>query len=213
MGSDSAADARVIEDTRRWVEKAVIGLGLCPFASAVYVADGVRFKVTAERTAAGLLGVLRSELHLLAAAAPRRWETTLLIHPWVLQDFIEFNEFLSVCDGAVAEEGLEGEIQVASFHPQYQFAGTRSDDIENHTNRSPYPTLHLLREDSVERALDTVADPDAIYLGNIRRMRELGLDGWQALWSEQGAVCERPTQGDADGGGPDKGGPDGSGPG
>lgn len=179
------ADARVIENTRRWVERAVIGLGLCPFAAAVYLADGVRFKVSAERSAAGLLGELRSELQLLHASAPRRVETTLLIHPWVLQDFVEFNDFLSICDGAVAEEGLEGEIQVASFHPQYQFAGTRPDDIENCTNRSPYPTLHLLREDSVERALDTVPDPDAIYLENIRRLQALGEEGWRALWTDR----------------------------
>jgi hypothetical protein len=102
----------------------------------------------------------------------------------VLTDFIEFNDFLQLCDATVADLGLEGEIQVASFHPQYQFAGTRPDDIENHTNRSPFPTLHLLREASVERALAAVPDPDSIYQNNIRRLRELGYAGWQALWTQ-----------------------------
>ena len=167
------------------MEKAVIGLALCPFAEGVYRSGGVRFQVCEQRSAAGLLADLRSELSLLYATDPRIFETTLLIHPWVLTDFIEFNDFLQLCDATVADLGLEGEIQVASFHPQYQFAGTRPDDIENHTNRSPFPTLHLLREASVERALAAVPDPDSIYQNNIRRLRELGYAGWQALWTRE----------------------------
>jgi len=167
------------------VEKAVVGLGLCPFAEGVYRSGGVRFHVSGQRSAAGLLGELRSELNFLHASDPRVCETTLLIHPRVLTDFTEFNDFLALCDATVADLGLEGEIQVASFHPQYQFAGTRPEDIENHTNRSPFPTLHLLREASVERALAGVADPDSIYLNNIRRLRELGHAGWQALWTDE----------------------------
>ena len=167
------------------MEKAVIGLGLCPFAEGVYRAGGVRFQVSEQRSAAGLLEELRSELNLLHASDPRVFETTLLIHPWVLTDFIEFNDFLQLCDTTVADLDLEGEIQVASFHPQYQFAGTQPDDIENHTNRSPFPTLHLLREASVERALEAVSDPDSIYRNNIRRLRELGYAGWQALWTDE----------------------------
>ncbi len=174
----------VIEETRRWVEKAVIGLGLCPFADAVYRSGGVRFHVSEQRSAAGLLQELRSELNFLQASDPRICETTLLIHPWVLTDFIEFNDFLQLCDATVADLDLEGELQVASFHPQYQFAGTQPQDIENHTNRSPFPTLHLLREASVERALAAVPDPDSIYRNNIRRLRELGYAGWQALWKD-----------------------------
>jgi len=166
------------------VERAVIGLGLCPFAEGVYRAGGVRFQVSEQRSAAGLLDELRAELDFLHVSDPRVCETTLLIHPWVLTDFIEFNDFLALCDATVAELDLEGEIQVASFHPQYQFAGTRAQDIENHTNRSPYPTLHLLREASVERAVATVPDPDSIYRNNIRRLRELGFAGWQALWKD-----------------------------
>jgi hypothetical protein len=175
----------IIDATRRWVERAVIGLGLCPFAESVYLRNGVRFHVSEQRSAAGLLDELRSELMHLHTADTRQCETTLLIHPWVLNDFIEFNDFLQICDEAVVDLDLEGEIQVASFHPQYQFAGTEPDDIENHTNRSPYPTLHLLREASVERVLTAIADPDAIYQNNIRRLRELGLDGWEALWTDK----------------------------
>jgi hypothetical protein len=172
----------IIRATRRWVERAVIGLGLCPFAEGVYRDARVRFKVSGQRSAAGLLGELRSELLHLHEVGAQSCETTLLIHPWVLTDFMEFNDFLQICDATVAELGLEGEIQVASFHPQYQFAGTRPDDIGNYTNRSPHPTLHLLREASVESALMGVADPDAIYENNILRLEALGRDGWDALW-------------------------------
>jgi len=142
----------------------------------------VRFHVSERRSAAGLLEDLRQELAHLHTVPAEDCETTLLIHPWVLTDFIEFNDFLQICDATVAELGLEGELQVASFHPQYQFADTQAEDIGNYTNRSPYPTLHLLREASVERALGTVADPDAIYERNILRLRTLGHEGWRALW-------------------------------
>jgi hypothetical protein len=174
----------VIASTLRWVEKSVIGLDLCPFAENPYRSGRVRFYVSEQRSAAGLLEDLKSELTRLAAADPAQCETTLLIHPWVLTDFVEYNNFLEVCDGAVAELDLEGELQVASFHPQYQFAGTQPGDIENYTNRSPYPTLHLLREASVERAVAAVGDTDEIYLRNIRTLRILGHAGWQRLWSD-----------------------------
>ena len=159
----------IILETRRWVERAVIGLGLCPFAESVYRADRIRFQVSGQRSAAGLLEDLRTELAHLHRAQPGQVETTLLIHPWVLNDFIEFNDFLQICDDAVVDLDLEGEIQVASFHPQYQFTGTRPEDIENHTNRSPYPTLHLLREASIERVLAQYPNPDSIYENNIER--------------------------------------------
>jgi uncharacterized protein len=172
----------VIAATRRWVERSVIGLNLCPFAENPYRGGRVRFHVTEQRSAAGLLEDLKSELTRLAAADPAQCETTLLIHPWVLADFVEYNDFLEVCDSAVAELDLEGELQVASFHPQYQFAGTQPEDIENYTNRSPFPILHLLREASVERAVAAVGDADEIYLRNIRTLRLLGHAGWQRLW-------------------------------
>jgi hypothetical protein len=166
------------------VERAVIGLNLCPFAESVYRTDRVRFFVSEQRSAAGLLAELGEELTRLRDSDPQKCETTLLIHPWVLNDFIEFNDFLQICDDAVAELDLEGEIQVASFHPQYQFAGTQPDDIDNHTNRSPYPTLHLLREASIERVLTGLQDPASIYEDNIRRLRKLGRAGWDALWTK-----------------------------
>jgi hypothetical protein len=174
----------IVAATRLWVERAVIGLGLCPFAESVYRSDGVRFYVSEQRTAAALLDELRSEIRYLHGADPRQCETTLLIHPWVLTDFVEFNDFLQICDATVLELDLEGEIQVASFHPRYQFAGTQPDDIENYTNRSPYPILHLLREASVERALENLPNPESIYENNIRRLRGLGIGGWRALWSD-----------------------------
>ena len=131
----------------------MIGLNLCPFAESVYRGGRVRFHVSEQRSASGLLEELRVELAELHAADPLRCETTLLIHPWVLTDFIEYNDFLDVCEATIAQLDLEGELQVASFHPQYQFSGTGPADIENFTNRSPYPMLHLLREASIERAI------------------------------------------------------------
>jgi hypothetical protein len=162
----------------------VIGLNLCPFAENPYRGNRVRFHISEQRSAAGLLEDLRSELSQLALADPEDRETTLLIHPWVLSDFIEYNDFLEVCDEAVLQLDLEGVLQVASFHPQYQFSGSQPDDIENYTNRSPYPMLHLLREASVERAVAAVGDTEQIYRRNIRTLRALGHAGWRRLWIE-----------------------------
>lgn len=162
----------------------MIGLNLCPFAEGVYRAGRVRFRVSEQRSAAGLLEELCFELTALQAADPQACETTLLIHPRVLADFIEYNEFLDVCDTTLAQLGLEGELQVASFHPQYQFAGTGPEDVENCTNRSPYPMLQVLREASIERAIAAVPDTDEIYRRNIRTMRDLGLAGWRKLWRD-----------------------------
>ena len=172
----------IVAATRLWLERSVIGLNLCPFAESAYRADRVRFRVSEQRSASALLDDLRSELLELQAADPLRCETSLLIHPWVLTDFIEYNDFLDVCEAAIVELGLEGELQVASFHPRYRFAGTQSEDIENYTNRSPYPMLHLLREASIERAVAAVPDPGEIYRRNIRTLRELGHAGWRRLW-------------------------------
>ncbi len=174
----------IIAATRRWLERSVIGLNLCPFAEGVYRGGRVRMRVSDSRTASGLLAELRSELTGLHAADPGQCETTLLIHPWVLADFVEYNDFLEVCEAAIVELGLEGELQVASFHPRYQFEGTESEDIENYTNRSPYPMLHLLREASIERAIAAVPDIDEVYRRNIRTLRGLGHEGWQRLWRD-----------------------------
>jgi uncharacterized protein len=174
----------IIAATRRWLEKSVIGLNLCPFAAGPYRDNRVYFRVSEQRTKSGLLEDLRSELIELHAADPLRRETTLLIHPSVLADFAEYNDFLEICDAAVDDLGLEGELQVASFHPRYQFADTQPEDIENFTNRSPYPMLHLLREASVERAIAAAGDADEIYRRNIRTLRKLGHLGWQRLWRD-----------------------------
>ncbi|MDN3575341.1 DUF1415 domain-containing protein [Chitinimonas viridis] len=171
----------VITATRDWLEKAVIGLNLCPFAKAVYVKQQVRLVVSEARNLDALLEDLDRELDRLAEADPEELDTTLLIHPYILNDFLDYNEFLDVADGVVAEHELEGVIQIASFHPKYQFADTEPDDISNYSNRSPYPTLHLLREDSIDRAVAAFPDAADIFEKNIATLRELGQTGWDAL--------------------------------
>jgi hypothetical protein len=174
------ADAMAaVASTRAWLEKAVIGLDLCPFARAVQ--DRVRYAVSPAEEPADLLADLAAELRVLAEADPGEIETTLLIHPRVLADFLDYNDFLDDADDVLAELGLEGVVQIASFHPGYQFAGAGPDDIENYTNRSPYPMLHLLREESVERAVETFPDTSRIYEKNIETLRRLGHEGWRRL--------------------------------
>lgn len=177
----TATAEEIVLATRDWLEKAVIGLDLCPFAKAVHLRGQIRYVVSEAETPRDLLEDLAEELQLLAAADPGEVDTTLLIHPRVLADFLDYNDFLGVAEETVAELGLEGEIQVASFHPCYQFAGTAPDDVENYTNRSPYPILHLLREASVERALDAFPEAAQIYEKNIETMRRLGQAGWRRL--------------------------------
>ena len=174
-------DDAVIAATRKWLEQAVIGLNLCPFARAVYAGDRIRYAVSRATTPEALLQALADELQALAAADETRLETTLLVHPQVMGDFLEFNDFLGLADALVADLGFEGVLQVASFHPRYQFAGTEPDDITNCSNRSPYPTLHLLRESSVERAVAAHPDTDRIYRDNIETLRRLGREGWERL--------------------------------
>lgn len=170
-----------INHTRAWVNRAVIGLNLCPFAKAPQVKGQVRYVLSEASEHQALLAGLIDELKLLAETPADRIETTLLVHPQVLGDFADYNDFLGLAEAAVAELGLEGVIQVASFHPRYQFAGTAPDDLGNATNRSPYPTLHLLRERSIERAVATMDDTDAIVEANIDTLRRMGRAGWQAL--------------------------------
>jgi len=178
---DAATTASVIASTQRWLERAVIGLNLCPFAKAVYVKRQIRYAVTAAATAEALLAELRHELELLGQANPEEVDTTLLIHPRVMTDFIEFNFFLQEADAAIRKLGQEGSLQIASFHPAYEFAGSAPDDIANCTNRSPQPTLHLLREASIDRAVAAFPDAAAIYERNIETLRRLGHDGWDRL--------------------------------
>jgi hypothetical protein len=171
----------IIQETRDWVEKAVIGLNLCPFAKPVHVAGRIRYAVSRAETPEALLADLLVELRTIAAADPDDIETTLLIHPQVLADFLDYNDFLGVADAALEDLDLVGEIQVASFHPDYQFEGTAPDDIENYTNRSPYPILHLLREASIEEAVAAFPETDRIYKANIETLRKLGHDGLRRL--------------------------------
>ena len=161
----------------------MIGLNLCPFAKAVHVKRQIRYAVTAATTAEALLAELRHELELLAQADPEEIETTLLIHPRAMTDFIDFHFFLQEADAAIRNLGLEGNVQIASFHPDYEFAGSAPDDIANFTNRSPYPTLHLLREASIDRAVAAFPDAAAIYERNIETLRRLGHEGWRRLWA------------------------------
>lgn len=175
---------RVIAHTRAWLERVVIGLNLCPFAKAVHVRGQIRSVVCDADDEAGLLAALHDELDRLANADPELLDTTLLIHPGVLTDFDAYNQFLDRADAVVADAGLEGVIQIASFHPDYRFAGSAADDIENATNRSPYPMLHLLREASVERAVAAFPDAAAIYERNILTLRALGPKRWAQLMRE-----------------------------
>ena len=176
------SDEDVIAATRQWIEKAVIGLNLCPFAKAVYVKNQVHYVVSRAPHLDGLLEDLDRELDFLAAADPNETDTTLLIHPALLPDFLDFNDFMQLADAAIEEHELEGVIQIASFHPQFQFAGTTPDDIGNYTNRAPFPTLHLLREASIERAVAAFPEAETIYERNIETLKALGHAGWQVLW-------------------------------
>ena len=174
-------DEEVLIQTRHWLEKAVIGLNLCPFAKAVYVKNQVRLVVSHARHADDLLEELDRELDLLVATPAGEIDTTLLIHATMFDDFLDFNDFLEVAEGVVDEHGLEGVVQLASFHPKFQFDGTEPDDISNYTNRAPFAMLHLLREDSVEKAVEAFPDADAIFERNIASLEKLGIAGWRAL--------------------------------
>ncbi len=178
---DHPSEPEVVARVRTWLERAVVGLNLCPFARAPMVHGRLRMHVSQACDTEALLADLDHELSLLAGNAPGDIETTLLVHPHVLTDFDDYNDFLTIADLAVRMRGLEGEIQVASFHPDYQFADSAPDDIENYTNRSPYPILHLLRESSIDAAVAAMPDTDAIYERNKQTLRKLGLEGWQAL--------------------------------
>jgi hypothetical protein len=177
----NADDEAIVAATRRWVERAVIGLNLCPFAKAVYVKEQVRFVVSPATTPEALLEELMNELQDLSDTDPDKVDTTLLIHPFVLNDFLDFNEFLDVADAAVEDMKLDGDIQVASFHPDYQFADSDLNDIGNYTNRAPYPILQLLREDSIDRAVEAIPDAAEIFEKNIETLENLGHEGWDKL--------------------------------
>lgn len=182
LPADTAPDGSdPIAETKRWLEQIVIGLNLCPFAKAVYVKDQVRFVLSDATTVEALVEELAEELVLLRDTPAEQIDTTLIVHPDVLTDFLDYNDFLDNADAAIEALDLQGILQVASFHPQYQFAGVAPDDVSNYTNRAPYPTLHLLREDSVERAVAAFPDPDVIVERNIETLDKLGIEGWTRL--------------------------------
>lgn len=173
---DSSENA--IADTRRWLERAVIGLNLCPFAKAVLVKGQVHFALSAADDA---LEDLERELDELLALPAQQRDTTLLVVPQGFEDFYAFIGLVARAERLVRRRKLEGVVQVASFHPRFVFAGAGEDDITNHTNRAPWPTLHLLREESMDRAVAAFPDAAAIYETNIETMRRLGPEGWAAL--------------------------------
>ena len=171
----------VSEHTKQWLEKAVIGLNLCPFAKAPHVKNLVRIVVSEARHLDGFLEDLDRELQLLGNTPASELETTLLVHPTLFPDFETFNQMLEIADDAVVENELEGIVQIAPFHPDFQFEGTEADDISNYTNRSPYPTLHLIREDSIAKATEAFPDASAIFDRNIALLEKMGHEGWDKL--------------------------------
>jgi hypothetical protein len=180
--SDSAVAGEVLARTEHWLEHAVIGLNLCPFAKSVFVKKQVRYALTAAITADELLAELENELNLLAGTAAAELDTTLLVHPQAMTDFLDYHFFLAEVDALNRKLGFEGVFQIASLHPEYEFAGSEADDIANFTNRSPYPTLHLLRESSIDRAVAAFPEAAEIFERNIETMERLGHAGWKKLW-------------------------------
>ncbi len=171
----------VIADTVRWLERAVIGLNLCPFAKGVHIKGQIHYAVSQAQDAEAVAHDLHRELEALAEANPAQRDTTLLILPQVFEDFLDFNDFLEVADAMIDELELGGILQVASFHPRFQFEGTDVDDVTNCTNRAPYPTLHLLREDSIDQAVQAYPDAEIIYERNMQTLEDLGIEAWLDL--------------------------------
>lgn len=186
----------VIADTVRWLEKAVIGLNLCPFAKSVHVKGQIHYVVSQATDAEGVAMDLHRELEALAEISPEKRDTTLLILPQALQDFLDFNDFLEIADAMVEELDLGGILQVASFHPLFQFEGTDVDDVTNCTNRAPYPTLHLLREDSIDKAVEAFPEAEMIYERNMKVLEDMGIVGWLDL--DVAARCPVTGQGPED---------------
>lgn len=177
----------VVQDTIRWLERAVIGLNLCPFAKGVHTKGRIHYVVSPAKEGRQLLQDLKRELESLAEISPEKRDTTLLMAPGCFEDFLDFNDFLKKVDGLIDALDFGGVLQVASFHPQFQFGGTDADDVTNCTNRAPYPTLHLLREDSIEQAVQAFPEAEMIYERNMQVLQEMGAEGWRAL--DVGARC------------------------
>jgi uncharacterized protein len=177
--------AEILTATRHWLTRAVIGLNLCPFAKSVHVKGQIRYAISEATDLEGVLADLETELRILAEASPGEMDTTLLILPHALADFLDYNDALHFADLLLAQLRLDGTLQIASFHPHYQFEGSEPDDIENYTNRAPYPILHLLREASIERAVEAFPDAANIYERNQETLRRLGQEGWRAWMAKR----------------------------
>ena len=168
------SDEKVVSATIAWLERFVIGLNLCPFARAIHVKNHIRYVVSHARKSSVLLEDLRQELLSFAGCSADQVDSVLLIHPHALNDFANYSGFLELCNLLIAELDLEGVVQIASFHPDYQFAENEAEDVTNYTNRSPYPMLHLLRESSVTRALESFPNSENIVNRNISLMKAMG---------------------------------------
>ena len=182
--ADTLTEKQIIAYTSAWVEQVVIGLNLCPFAKPVHTKGQIDYFLSHARDETTLAADLRLAMQRLIASTPESMDTCLLIHPWVLSDFFDYNNFLDIADGILDELELTGVLQIASFHPNYQFAGTTEDDVTNCTNRSPFPLLHLLREDSLDKATAALPDANVIVDRNLSTMISLGHEGWNRLQSQ-----------------------------
>ena len=193
LDRQAAATGQVVADMQHWLERAVIGLNLCPFAKAVHARGQIHYEVSwATQADAALLDLRRSLDDLLVHDTADR-DTTLLVLPACFIDFLEFNAFLAPAQRLLRRMALEGSIQIASFHPDYQFADTLPEAITNYTNRAPYAALHLLRESSVARAVQAFPATDTIYQRNIEKMQQLGHAGWQALGVRRSVCVDLPA--------------------
>ncbi len=181
---DGTLHGAVVCDTVRWLERAVIGLNLCPFAKAVHARGQIHYEVCWATANADVLAALEAQIEELLATPALERDTTLLVLPNALPEFLDFNDFQDECDALIEAMHLGGVLQIASFHPDFQFAGTAEDDPTNCTNRSPYPSLHLLREDSVQRAVEAFPEAEAIFERNIERLTAMGMAGWQELQAD-----------------------------
>ena len=184
LEADTLTEKQIIAYTSAWVELVVIGLNLCPFAKPVHTKGQIDYFLSHARDQATLAADLRLAMQRLIASTPDSMDTCLLIHPWVLSDFYDYNNFLDIADAILDELELIGVLQIASFHPHYQFAGTTEDDVTNCTNRSPFPMLHLLREESLDKATAAVPDANVIVDRNLDTMISLGHEGWNRLQSQ-----------------------------
>lgn len=198
-------DAVILHRTRHWLEHVVIGLNLCPFANSVFRKNQIDYRISRATDTDRLVQDLWDACELLVSTPADQVDTVLLIHPWVLQDFLDYNDFLDVADAMLEASGLSGVLQIASFHPHYRFSGTEADDITNFSNRSPYPMLHLLREASLDKAIAAYPDTDNIVQDNLATMQRIGLTGWAALQTPMdGGIRPTPDTGLSDPGSDDQ---------